>query len=74
MESLDHRDYWDATWKPILEDALSNQRLEDVMNMQNTLIHLQLINGAQGGWEQEGGIFSVRGAFAEIKEGQFDEE
>ena len=42
------RDSLDDSWNPILEGTLADLRVEDIMNMQQSLIHLQPVSRRQG--------------------------
>ena len=52
---------WDSTWNPTLAGALSDQRVEELLLMQQSLLHKQPQSGAQDGWVWIGAQFSVRG-------------
>ena len=58
----------------ILVDALSDQRVEDLLNIQNAFVHMGPSHGTQDCWEWEPQTFSVRGALGKDQGGQFVQE
>ena len=54
---------WRNAWCPLLPDAMSDQRLEDLLRMQAALAHLQPVEAAGDAWEWRGSRFSARGAY-----------
>ena len=39
------KDSWEGSWNPILNGALLDLRVKDLLSMQNALIHLQPLFG-----------------------------
>ena len=64
---------WEGTWNPTLAGALSDQRVEEFMIMQQSLVHKRPWSGARDGWEWIGAQFSVQGAYKKLCEGQYEE-
>ena len=54
---------WCYGWCPSLVDAMSDQRLEDLLRMQTTLAHLRPDEVVGGAWEWRGSRFSARGVY-----------
>ena len=54
---------WCNAWCPSLPDAMSDQRLEDLLKMQTTLAHLRPAEAVGDAWEWRGARFSARGIY-----------
>ena len=67
------KEYWDGTWNQTLVGALSNQRVEEFMTIQQSLVHKWPQSGACHGWEYIGAQFSVQGAYKKLCVGQYEE-
>ena len=63
------RDSWDGSWNPTLEGALSDLRVEDLLNKPNALILMQPSFGTHENWQWEDHPFSVQGVYVKIKGG-----
>ena len=57
---------WDDTWNLTLARALSDQRAEEFMIRQQSLVHKKPQRGVRDGWEWIGTQFSVRGAYKRL--------
>ena len=57
----------DGVWNPILEGSLSDEMVEDLLNMQNALMYLRPSLGTQDGWEWKGQTFSLLTVYAKIR-------
>ena len=57
---------WDDTWNPMLARALSDQRVEKFMIVQQSLIFKRPMSGACDKWEWIGAQFSVPGAYKKL--------
>ena len=64
---------WDDTWNPTLAGALSDQRVEEFMIMQQSLVHKKPQRVVRDGWEWIRAQFSVIGAYKRLYEGQYEE-
>ena len=64
---------WDDTWNPTLAGPLSDQRVEEFMIMQQSLVHKKPQRGVRDGWEWIRAQFSVIGAYKRLYEGQYEE-
>ena len=53
-------DYWDNSWCPILVGHLSDQWVEDLTALQQSLLHLRLDSGAPDGWVWRNHPFSTK--------------
>ena len=58
---------------PIKNGALSDQRVEEHMIMQQSLVQKRPHSGAQDGWEWIGAPFPVQGAYKKLCKGQQEE-
>ena len=67
------KEYWDGTRNQTLVGALSDQRVEEFMIIQQSLVHKRPQSGARHGWEYIGAQFSVRGAYKKLYVGQYEE-
>ena len=52
---------WDGTWNSMLAGALSNQRIEEFMVMQQSIVHKRPQRGVCDGWEWIRAPFSYEG-------------
>ena len=57
---------WCNTWCPPLPDAMSEQRLEDLLRMQTALAHLRPTETGRDAWEWRGSRFTVREAYKSL--------
>ena len=64
---------WDSIWNRTSAGALSNQRVEKFMIMQQSPIHQRPQTGAHNRWEWIGAHFSLRGSYKKLCEGQYEE-
>ena len=54
---------WCNAWCPSLLDAMSDQRLEDLLRMQTMRAHLRPAKAVGDAWEWRGSRFSARGVY-----------
>ena len=57
------RTQWSDTWCPALPQALSNQRLADLLTLQSRLASMRSTDGTQDAWVWRHSRFSVRAAY-----------
>ena len=64
------RECWDVAWNPIFDEAISDQRIMELLRMQQFLAHKQPLRGECNGWVWDNAPLSVPKAYARIREGQ----
>ena len=64
---------WDNTWNLTSAGALLDQRAEEFMTMQQSLVHKKPQPKVHNRWEWISARFSVRGVYKRLYEGQFEE-
>ena len=67
-------DCWVGTWNPILEGTLLDQRVVELLSMQQSSIHKRPLCRELDGWAWENAPFSIQRAYTKIREGQSEEQ
>ena len=63
---------WDGAWSPTFNAALSDQRLEEFMIMQQRISNKWHHPTSHDGWEWEDVVFTVKSAYKKIREEQYE--
>ena len=66
-------EFWGSICNPTLARALSDQRIEEFMVMQRSIVHKRPQRGMCDRLEWIGAPFFVQGAYKRLCEGQFEE-
>ena len=61
------------TWNLTLAGSLSDQRVEEFMIMQQSLVYKKPQRRVSDGWEWIGAHISVRGAYKRLCKGKYEE-